>query len=98
MVYTTNILALPFVLLAWAVDMYLLLVMVYVVAGKLSGERASRVRQYLEQFARPMPQAVRRWLERRTAKPVKQWVSWVVVALIGLVIRHLLALLIVSLG
>ena len=98
MVYTTNILALPLVLIVWALDIYLLLVMVYVVAGKLSGERASRVRQCLEQFARPMPQAVRRWLERRTAKPVKQWVPWVVVALVGLVIRHLLALLIVSLG
>jgi len=98
MTYTTNILALPLVLIVWAVDMYLMLMLAYAVTGKLSGERVGQLRTCLGQFIEPVPQAVGHWLGQHTAKPLKQWVSWAIVAFVGLVIRHLLILLIVSVG
>ena len=98
MTYTTNILALPLVLTIWALDMYLFLLMVYSVSTRLSGKRASQLCSCLKPFMCPLPQAVRRWLGRHTATPVKQWVPWAVVIFAGLIIRYLLVLMIVSLG
>ncbi len=98
MTYTTNILAVPLVLTIWALDMYLFLLMVYSVLTRLSGERASQLRICLRPFTEPLPQAVRRWLGQHTTKPVRRWVPWAVVICGGLIVRHVLVLLIVSLG
>ncbi len=98
MIYTTSILAVPLVLILWAVDMYLFLLIAYGLLARLSGERASQLRLCLKSSTEPLPQAVRRWLGQHTSKPVKQWVPWAVVIFAGLIVRHLLVLLIVSLG
>ena len=98
MVYTTNILALPLVLIIWALDMYLFLLMVYSVLTRLSGERASQLRICLRPFTEPLTRAVRQWLGRHTSKPVRQWVPWAVVIFAALIGRYLLVLLILSLG
>ena len=98
MVYTTNILALPLILIIWALDMYLFLLMVYSVLTRLSGERARQLCLCLKPLTDPLPQAVRRWLGQHTSKPVKQWVPWAVVIFAGLIVRHLLVVVIASLG
>jgi len=90
MTYTTNILALPLVLIVWVVDAYLLCLLAYGITRKLSGERAGQLGICLEQFVEPVPQAVGRWLERHAAKPVKQWVPWAAVIALGLAVRHLI--------
>ena len=98
MTYTTNILAVPLVLALWAMDMYLLLLMVYSVLTRFSGERASQLCICLRPFTEPLPQAVRRWLGQHTSTPVKQWVPWAIVVFGCLIVRHVLVLLITSLG
>ena len=98
MTYTTNILALPLVLTIWSLDMYLLLLMVYGVLTKLSSERASQLCICLRPFTEPLPRAVKRWLGHRTARSSKQWLPWAIVVFGGLILRHLLVLIVVSLG
>ena len=98
MIYTTNILAVPLVIALWALDMYLFLLIAYSVLTRLSGERASQLCSCLKLFTEPLPQVVKRWLGRHTSTPVKQWVPWAVVILACLIIRHVLILVIVSLG
>lgn len=96
MIYTTSILALPLILLVWFVDVYLLLMTVYAVIGRFPGERAGQLRMCLGRFVEPIPQAVERWLKRNTAKSVKRWAAWAIVIALGVVVRRLAALMIVS--
>jgi len=98
MIYTTNILAVPLVLTIWALDIYLFLLMIYSVLTRLSGERASQLRLALNPFIEPLPGLIRGRLEHRTTKHIRQWVPWAVVVFAGLIVRHLLVLLITSLG
>ncbi len=96
MSYTTNILALPLVLIVWAVDMYMFLLLVRIIAGRLDGEHAGRLCELLKPFTDTPPQTVGRWLTRRTANPLKPWVPWAIVALAGLILRHLTVAIIAS--
>ncbi len=98
MTYTTNILAMPLVLIVWVLDMYLLLLSARLVLSRLSNERAKKLCSCLMQFTDPLMQTVKQWLGQRTGKQTKQWVPWVLVAAASLMIRHLLVLLIASLG
>ena len=98
MIYTTNILALPLVVILWIVDAYFFLLMAYGILTRLSGERVSQLRLALNPFIEPLLGLVKRRLERCATRPIKQWVPWAVVISAGLIVRHLLVLLIVSLG
>ena len=98
MIYTTNILVLPLVVIMWTIDAYFFLLMAYGILTKLSGERARQLCLALKPFIEPVPSLIRRRLERCTTRSVKQWVPWAVVISAGLIVRYVLVSLIVSVG
>ena len=98
MIYTTNILTIPLVIVLWTVDVYFFLLMVYGLLTRLSGERARQLRLALKPFIEPVPSLIRRRLERCATRSVKQWVPWAVVISAGLIVRYILVSLIVSVG
>ena len=98
MTYTTNILAVPLVLIIWAVDIYLLGLLARGILRYLPNERASQLHFCLKQFTEPPLRIVKHRLQQHAAKRIKPWLPWAIVALASLIIRHLLVLLIALLG
>ena len=97
-VYTTNILVLPLVLLIWSVDVYLLIVSLRLILGQLSATRNSRLRQAFQEIVDPIPNRVSAWLQERRDRPSPGWAPWIIVIGVGLVVRHLLVLILVLLS
>jgi len=88
-VHTTNILILPLMLLAWLIDVYLLLAGVRLVLGRMKGTGPAHACEWLQQVTDPVPAVVCHWLEQRCARPAPPWLPWLVVLIGGLLARHL---------
>jgi len=92
MIYTTNILVIPFLIVLWSIDLYLILAGARLILGRLRNPRAARLSSVLREFTDWMPQRVARWLSTRGRRPIASWIPWATVIVIGLVTRHLLVL------
>jgi hypothetical protein len=90
-IYTTNILAGPVLLLVWGIDLFLLLAGIRVVLARISA--ASSICHSLQQVTDPLPNAIGRWIAARRREPAPRWLPWLIVALAALIVRQLLALL-----
>jgi len=91
-VHTTNILLLPLMLLAWAIDVYLFLACIRLGCSLFRGATAARLRDTLRPVTDPLPEAISRRLAEHLKKPVPLWLSWLLVFLLGMVLRQLLLL------
>jgi len=89
-VHTTNILALPLVLLAWAIDVYLFLACIRLGCSLFRGAGAARLRGTLRLVTDPLPEAISHRLSGHLRRPVPLWLSWLLVFLMGMVLRQLL--------
>ena len=96
MVYTTNILAVPLVLLIWALDLYLFLAAARLLAGRFSGQKAAQLCSGLQPFTDPMPHAVERWIASRTRRSIPTWLPWGIVIVAAMFVRQSLAWVIVA--
>ena len=96
MIYTTNILAVPVILLIWSLDLYLLLVAARLVAGRISGQKAVQLCSCLQLFTDGPPHRVERWIAGRTERPIPSWLPWLVVVFVAMFVRQLLAWVIVA--
>ena len=96
MIYVTNILAGPLVLLVWLIDTYLFIVTVRLVLGQVGTADLLAARRTLQQITDPPARAVHRWISRRRNRPTPIWVAWPVVLLGGLILRHLLLAIILA--
>jgi len=89
-VHTTNILVLPLMLLAWAIDVYLFLACVRLGCCLFRGAVAAKLRSTLRPVTDPLPEAVSRRLSGHLRRHVPLWLSWLLVFLMGMVLRQLL--------
>ena len=94
MIYTTNILALPLIIIVWVVDTYLLLLLARAILRRLSSACAAKLYASLKPFTDPPLQIVKQWLTRRSKKPVPHWLPWAIVMFGGLILRHLIVAII----
>ena len=91
-VHTTNILALPLLLVVWAIDAYLFLACIRLGCSLFKGSGAGRLRTTLQPVTDPLPEAISRWLAWHLKKPLPLWLSWLLVFLLGMVLRQLILL------
>ena len=93
--FTTNmsIFALPVLLAIWAMDLYLILASIRLILPQIHGDRSNRWCTTLQQFTDPIPMAAHRWLSARRARPVPNWLPWLVVGVGVIVIRQMLTLI-----
>ncbi len=92
-IYTTNILALPLILLVWAIDLYLLLAGIRLLLSRIRSSRTHSFCLVIRRFTDPLPCAVRQWLSTRQTKPVPNWLPWLIVGAGAVLIRHILILI-----
>ena len=91
-IHTTNIIALPMILLIWAIDIYLLLAGIRLILRHIPA--ASGVCQGIAKFTDPVPDAIGRWLTSRRHKPVPTWLPWLLICIAAVLIRQLLILMV----
>lgn len=96
MIYTTNILAAPLVLIIWCIDVYIFLASVRLVLGRLRAATLAKVRLGLQQFTDPLPQSLHIWMSARFRKPLRAWVSWGIVLFGCFVLRHVLIWIVIK--
>ena len=89
-IYTTNVLAGPLVLAAWAIDLYLALVGLRFLLARCAGGRAQTACQGLKVITDPLPAAIGRWLVSRNRGPRRAWLPWLVVIAAAVFLHHLL--------
>ena len=89
-IYTTNILALPLMLLIWIVELFLVLSAIRLALSHLSNVRAQGACTALQRYTDPVPEAIHGWLSRRWQKPVPAWLPWLIVIVSSLLLRHFL--------
>ena len=91
MIFTTTILALPCVLLVWAIDGYLFILFVGSVCRRFPPVASDPAwRRNLAALADPVPEHVGRWLARRTTSTVPRWAGWAPVLCGLFVVRSVL--------
>ncbi|MBN1509493.1 MAG: hypothetical protein JW955_21780 [Sedimentisphaerales bacterium] len=89
MIYVNNIFALPLVLLAGCLDAFVLLAGLRLILGQLAATRNSRTCAATAELTDPAVRAVDSLLTRYAHRPMRPWVSWAIVILVALVVRHL---------
>jgi uncharacterized protein YggT (Ycf19 family) len=97
MILTTNILALPLVLLLWAIDVYVFLLSARLVLQHIRAPWTGRANIHLAAFTDPILLPVRR-LFARNWPLLRDWVSIAVVLLVLLISRQLLISLLIALS
>jgi len=93
---TTNILAGPLVLLIWVIDVYLFLACIRLILSRLPSTQNSRFCHGIKLFTDAIPEITCNYLLKYRRKPVPAWMPWAVVIVAGVVARHLLIWIIVS--
>lgn len=94
MIVVNSVIALPFVLMLWAVDTFIAIVALRLILDGLGGARAGRFKDCLHGLTEP----VRLTLCRRVpGVPMADWLMWFLVIVAGLTLRRLLVALILAL-
>jgi len=89
-IHRLNLFAAPLLLLVWAIDAYLFLACVRLGCSLFKGASVARLGAALQPVTDPLPQAIARWLSGHLKRPVRGWVGWLLVFLLGTVLRQLL--------
>jgi len=94
--YRITILTLPIAILIWILDTYLIMTAARHLLRRFSGDRAVQACSCLRHFTDPPAEAVRHWLRLRMDRTVPSWLPWLFVITAVVILRHLLAMIIVS--
>lgn len=97
MIHVHNIFALPLLLVAWSVGLYLTAAAARVMLGRCRSPRAVRLAEALAPFTDGVPSVLERWLRRRgyTSSP---WLPWAIFFAGGLIVHQLLLRAILVVG
>jgi len=95
-IYATNILTFPLVIVVWAIDAYLLLISVRLIAGQLKSVCGNGLCQGLKSLTDPIPQTLHRKIVGSKGRNVSEWISWLIVILGAFLIRHLVLWVLMS--
>ena len=90
------ILAVPLILLIWAIDFYLFTASLRLILGQLSVTKSSVFCRALRELVDPIPAGVDDWLNAWRHGPKPRWVSWAIEIGVGRVARYFLITYIVS--
>ena len=96
-VYASNILTTPFLLVIWAIDIFLFLCMLRLLLGRIPGDTAKRACAGLEGVTDAIPRATRGWLGTVNGFRMRSWVPWVLTFLATFLVRQLLAWIVLKL-
>ncbi len=96
MIISTNILALPLIVIVWAMDTYLFIASLRLVLGRVTAMQSKPLYLSLQQLADGIPNRVDRWIAgwRDVSNP--SWLPWLVVLVSLIVIRHLVVWVLVT--
>jgi hypothetical protein len=87
---TTNILALPVLILAWTADVFLLFSVLRLLLGRLPSLAGSQVSMLLKALVDPVHDAVDSWIAEWRKEKTPKYVAWFVLIAALMVIRQLL--------
>ena len=91
-IHRLNLFAAPLLLVVWAIDVYLFLACIRLGCNLFKGSGAARLRGTLRPVTDPLPEAISGRLSGHLRRPVPLWLSWLLVFLLGMVLRQLLLL------
>jgi len=94
--YTTSFLALPILLLIWAIDFYLILVAAQLLLSGLRARWAAPLASQLQPIVDRIPNVLGRLLARRRDSCPPSWLPWLIVLSLAFVLRHLCLLFILK--
>jgi uncharacterized protein YggT (Ycf19 family) len=91
-IHRLNLFAAPLLLVVWAIDVYLFLACIRLGCNLFKGSGAARLRDTLRPVTDPLPEAISHRLSGHLRRPVPLWLSWLLVFLLGMVLKQLLLL------
>lgn len=94
-VYTTNISCLPLFLAIWMVDVYLFMVLLRFIMGRVACCNSDSFRAFLQDITDAVPNKVGDWITRQGHQGIPSWVPWVFVVVGAILIRQVLLVLVV---
>ncbi len=90
-IHATSFLAGPLLLVVWAIDIYLVLAGVRLIAARMSGPTAFRLSQGLQPVTDGVPTMIRQWLvKHKKGLEPPGWVPWAITVGGGIFLRYLL--------
>ena len=91
MVVINNILALPFMVILWAMDALVFVVALQMVLDGLVGFRAPSLVRCLREITDPLKQSIRRCVVKFRGEPWPDWAIWLL-AIVGILLLRQAAL------
>lgn len=89
-IYTTNILAVPLLLVVWAIDMFLGLSALRLLMGRNHALKNHPAGQALVYLTDPIHQAVAQRLAAWRGRPLPSWASWTILIIAATAVQQLL--------
>ena len=89
-IYPTGILTLLLLFAVWMVGTYLFAAAARLFLGQLPAARETVLYQALQQIVDPLPGRIEHWLLSWRRRPSPAWVSWAIVIVGAVIVRHVL--------
>ena len=96
MIYSTNFLNLPFLLIIWLIELYLFAAFIRLVIAQIPTARQSNLYQQIKLLTDFMPEAVAKRLPKGKEPSSPTWLAWLIVLVSGMILRHLLIIIITT--
>ena len=97
-IFRTSVMALPIVLLVWALDSYMFILALRLILGSARSIHSSRFYLALPQLTDGAAHRVDAWLARVRGKSNPAWLPWLVVVTTLVLVRHALVLCLITRG
>lgn len=94
MIFISNPLVLPVLVVIWSIDTWIWMASIRLLLGKLNPD--NQFTSLLGKLADPLPKIVNRQLAVWFRKAVPQWLAWTVTIVSLLMLRHILLLSVIS--
>ncbi len=88
--FITNLLSLPFHILVWLIETYLLFVAMRLVMASSQTARQSQFYYQMKLLTDPLPNAVGRMFQKWTRATVSPWLPWLTVIFLACIVRQVL--------
>ena len=95
MVFITNTINFPIIILIWLIDAYLFLAVVRLIIARIAGTRQKSFYQQLSLLTDWLPNIVGKYLIKFGNVSSPSWLCWVIVIIIGCILRQILISMIV---
>ncbi|MFC1805371.1 hypothetical protein ACFL09_00125 [Planctomycetota bacterium] len=90
LVYTTNLLALPLILIIWVIDFYVVVSGMRLIASHIDADWARRGCARLAVFTDPVHRTACKLLAPGRARPLPRWLTWLLLLSTAVLVRQVL--------